>query len=106
MLFSRKLSAVVIFAVCLLVSGCADNPGTWPQDKVATLVKDSLVKDGLEVTEISLSPKDGGGFEGTGSVAGGETVKLVVTQDAAARRISWDAEGDRGSYFSGSYELK
>lgn len=106
MLFSRKLAAGLIFVLCLLITGCADNPGTWPQDKLADHVKASLVEDGLEVTEISLSPKEGGGFEGTGSVAGGETVKLVVTQDAAARRISWDAEGDRGSYFSGSYELK
>ncbi len=106
MLLSQKLCIGTIFLFCLLVSGCADNPGTWPQDKLSAHVKESLVKDGLEVTEVKLSPKEGGGYERTGSVEGGETLQLVVTQDAAARRISWDAKGDRGSFFSGSYELK
>ena len=106
MLFCQKLCLGVVLPLCLLLSGCADNPGTWPQPKLISHVKDSLTKQGLEMSEVTLTPKDGGGYEGTGMVVGGETLKLIVTQDAAARRLTWDATGDRGSFHSGSYELK
>ncbi len=108
MLFAKKISLATKLGLCLVLAGCGatENPGTWNQEKVANYVKDSLVKEGLEVTEVVVTPKEGGGFEGTGTVAGGETLKLTVTQDAAAKGLEWDAVGDRGSNFGGSYSLE
>lgn len=106
MLFAKKLVIACLFCCALTVAGCADNPGTWPKEKLVEHVKDSLIKEGVEMTEVTLTEKEGGGFEGTGMVKGGETLKLIVTQDATARRITWDAKGDRGSFLDGSYELK
>ncbi len=90
----------------LSMAGCGDNPGRWPMEKLSEHVKQSLVDQGVEVTEVNLTEKAPGVFEGTGQVAGGETLKLLVTQDPAAHRLTWDAEGDRGSFLDGSYELK
>ena len=90
----------------LSISGCADNPGKWPKEKLSEHVKQSLIDQEMDMTEVSLTEREGGGYEGTGKVADGETLKLVVTQDPIARRISWDAEGDRGSFLNGTYELK
>ncbi len=106
MLLAKNLAIACLFCITLTLVGCADNPGTWPKEKLAEHVKDSLIKEGMEMTDVTLSEKEGGGFEGTGMVTGGETLKLIVTQDAAARRITWDAKGDRGSFLDGSYELK
>lgn len=92
--------------VALLLAGCAENPGKWPKEKVAEYVKESLTREGLEMTEVTLTEREGGGFEGSGTAADGETLKLVVTQDPAAHRLTWDAQGDRGSFLDGSYELK
>ena len=106
MLSAKNLAIACLLGWSLTLAGCADNPGTWPKEKLAEHVKDSLIREGMEMTEVTLTEKEGGGFEGTGQVADGETLKLVVTQDAAARRITWDAKGDRGSNLDGSYELK
>ena len=106
MLLNEKLRVGAILCLTLLVAGCADNPGTWPQDKLAKHVQESLVQQGIEVTNVTLIPKEGGGYEGTAEVADGETLQLIVTQDPAARRLTWDAKGDRGSFLDGFYELK
>jgi hypothetical protein len=116
MLFSKQLPFHVnsgrgtLLALLLLLGlslvGCGDNPGKWPKEKVVEYVKQSLIEQGMDVTEVKLSDKAGGGFEGTGSVAGGETLKLTVVLDADDHRLTWDAEGDRGSVLDGSYQLK
>ena len=100
------LLGLSLAVVLLAAAGCGDNPGTWPKEKLSEHVKQSLIDQGIDVTEVSLTESESGGYEGTGKVAGGETLKLSVTQDPAAHRITWDAEGDRGSILDGSYELK
>lgn len=100
------LLGLVLAFVVLITAGCGDNPGKWPKEKLGEHVKQSLIAQGVEVTAVELTEKEAGVFEGTGSVADGETLKLIVTQDPAAHRITWDAEGDRGSFLDGSYELK
>lgn len=85
----------------LLFVGCAENPGTWPRDKVSSQVKESL-----ELETIELEARDdGGGFRGQG-MRDGETIRFTVEQDAASRRIEWDAKGDRGFEETGYYELR
>ncbi len=106
MLLAKKIALASMVCVALTIAGCGDNPGKWPKEKLREHVKESLIKEGMEMTEVTLAERDGGGFEGTGKVAGGETLKLIVTQDAAQHRITWDAQGDRGSLLDGSYELK
>ncbi len=115
LLLSRKLArrtalcpigSALLLCLSLTLAGCGDNPGAWPQEKLAEYVKESLVREGVEVTGVTLTAKAGGGFEGTSQAVGGEKFKLLVTQDPAAHRLTWDAQGDRGSFFDGSYELK
>ena len=60
----------------------------------------------LRLTEISLTSDPAGGYTGSGKLADGETLKLKVTQDPAAKRLSWKAEGDRGTFEDGSYEFE
>lgn len=91
---------IVVLLACCLCIGCAENPGTWSQDKVQAKIVEKL-----ELTDVVLTPKEGGGFEGTG-MYGEETVSFTITQDPDAHRLSWDATGDRGLSDSGFYELK
>ncbi|MEO8270475.1 MAG: hypothetical protein ABI557_12200 [Aureliella sp.] len=103
--YKAGMYAIAAMFVLTLV-GCGDNPGKWPKEKVAEHVKQSLIEQEMEMNEVTLTDKPGGGFEGTGKVAGGETLKLTVTQDADDHRLIWEAQGDRGSILDGSYRLK
>lgn len=98
------LTLAAVFVLTLV--GCGDNPGKWPKEKVAEYVKQSLIEQDMEMNDVALTEKPGGGFEGTGKVADGETLKLTVTQDADDHRLIWEAQGDRGSILDGSYRLK
>jgi len=92
--------ALTSMTVCL--SGCGDNPGSWPQEKV-----EAKVVEGLSLSEIALSPSaEAGVFTGTGKNAEGETFTLKVTQNADTKKISWDAKGDRGTMEVGSFSLQ
>ncbi len=97
---------VLVALLVLAVAGCGDNPGKWPKEKVAEHVKESLIGQKMDMSDVTLTEKVGGGFEGTGTVAGGETLSLTITQDADNHRLIWEAKGDRGSFLDGSYQLK
>ncbi len=84
-----------------LLAGCAENPGSWGADKVQQQIGKSL-----ELTDVTLNPREEGGFEGSGKRGDGETVSFTITQDPDAHRMSWSAEGDRGLFEDGFYELK
>ncbi|MCC7335991.1 MAG: hypothetical protein IT422_12895 [Pirellulaceae bacterium] len=103
--YKAPVQALVAMIAFTLV-GCGDNPGTWPKEKAAEYIKQSLIEQGMEMNEVTLTEKAGGGFEGIGTVAEGETLTLTVTQDADDHRLIWDAKGDRGSFLDGSYRLK
>lgn len=105
MLLAKKLGIILALSSFLFLAGCADNPGNWPKEKLEEYVKQALIDQGVEVTEISLNPEDGK-FTGEAKEVGGETLKLIVTQDAAASKLTWDAKGDRGSFLDGNYQLK
>ncbi|MCA9127363.1 MAG: hypothetical protein KDB22_09760 [Planctomycetales bacterium] len=100
MIFGKFYACAAVLGCLLLVVGCAENPGKWPKDKVQAKIEEKL-----ELTELTLNPREGGGFEGTGKL-GGETVTITITQDPASGRMSWDAKGDRGLVETGFYELK
>ena len=106
MLLSKKFAISGWLLLSLVLVGCQDNPGTWPKEKLAEHVKDSLNRQGLEMSEVTLTEQEGGGYSGVGKVADGEKLQLTVTQDADAHRLTWEAKGDRGSILDGSYELK
>ncbi|MFM7059094.1 MAG: hypothetical protein ACKO2P_19460 [Planctomycetota bacterium] len=94
-----QLTTVVLLTA--LSVGCAsETPGTWKQPKV-----EAEVVQRLKLTSISLSPVSGG-FEGTGTAQDGETYRLKIAQDSAKGRLSWVAEGDRGSEEEGSIEVQ
>lgn len=102
----RPLMGLCLAMALMAAAGCGDNPGKWPKAQLSEHVKQSLIGEGVDVTEVTLTEKESGVYDGVGKVAGGETLKLNVYQDPAAHRITWDAEGDRGSILDGSYELK
>ncbi len=105
MLLTKKLGWQLCLASLLCLGGCQDNPGTWPVEKVTEQVEQSLAGQEVRLVEISLSATASGSFEGVGKAEDGETFQLSVTQDAAAQRLTWKANGDRGSILDGYYEI-
>ncbi len=98
----KSIAWVVLTGIAISLPGCSDNPGSWPQPKVEAKVAESL-----DLSQITLTPgTEQGVFTGTGKHAGGETFKLTVTQNASDKRISWEADGDRGTSEVGSYGLE
>ncbi len=53
---------------------------------------------------ITVDPS--GGYTGTGKTADGESYKLKITQDAEMKRLSWKADGDRGTIKEGKFEFE
>ncbi len=97
----RFLAVWLLLCTCFL-GGCnRPNPGTFSQPEVEAQVMKSL-----KLTEISLTADPAGGYTGSGKLADGETMKLKITQDPNAKRLSWKAEGDRGTFEDGSYEFE
>jgi hypothetical protein len=101
MRWMKKVALIAVLFPCLMLAGCAENPGNWPQDKVAAKIQEKL-----ELSELSLAPNPEGGFTGTGKSDEGETFTIKITQDPSQGRLNWDSEGDRGTFDSGFYELK
>ena len=91
-----------IFILCVAASGCTtSNPGTYAQPEVEAQVIKSL-----KLSEIRLATDPAGGYTGTGKNSDGESFKLKITQDAALKRLSWKADGDRGTIEEGKFEFE
>ncbi len=100
-MFLRRLP-VCMLVLGLAICGCnKSHPGNFAQPEVEAQVKKSL-----ELTEIQITSDPAGGYSGTGKSASGETYKLKITQDVAAKRLSWKAEGDRGDFRDGEYHFE
>lgn len=98
----RKLLPACMLVLGLTICGCnQSHPGNYAQPEVEAQVKKSL-----ELTEIQITADPAGGYTGTGKSASGETYKLKITQDVAAKRLSWEAKGDRGDNQFGKYEVE
>ena len=98
----RKLFPVCMIVIGLAIIGCTQShPGNYAQPEV-----ESQVKKSLELTEIQITADPAGSYSGTGKSASGETYKLKITQDAAAKRLTWKAEGDRGDFRDGEYHFE
>ena len=97
-MFPRLLIAGFI-AIALV--GCNPvHPGVWDLPKV-----ESHIKESMELSELKLEPAGTGAYTGTGKSADGESFKVSVTQDAAAQKLSWKYEGDRGTIGDQKYEF-
>lgn len=95
----HTLSLVLVFVA---LAGCPQNPATMTQAQV-----EGLLKETLSLKEVTIAPNaSGDGFSGTGQAADGTKVKLTVTQDAKARKLSYSSENDSGDIDSGSIQLK
>jgi hypothetical protein len=92
--------ALVFCLFVALISGCRDNPGKWPPEKVSTKIAESL-----ELSDVSLSAVDGK-LQGSGVRSDGETVSVTVTQHPESGEIRWDAKGDRGFVEEGYFQLQ
>ncbi|WP_157593997.1 hypothetical protein [Rubripirellula obstinata] len=55
----------------------------------------------MKLESLELVPASGG-LTGSGTDAEGQTYKITVTQDPAAKELSYVAEGDRGATEEGS----
>tara|TARA_R110002095_G_scaffold213050_1_gene203099 strand:+ start:382 stop:684 length:303 start_codon:yes stop_codon:yes gene_type:complete len=98
--FAKNLLRVACLSSVLGLMGCAENPGTWGDEKVSAKVKESL-----NLTDVTLTAQTGGGFTGKGML-GEESITFTIQQDPAAHRMSWEAVGDRGFVEEGYYEVK
>lgn len=90
----------IALASLITLAGCGSgHPGSWTQEQV-----EENVRSKLSLVDVQLRPSEGG-YTGTGTNADGETFELTITQDAAAKRLDYEAEGDRGSIESGMFSL-
>ncbi|MEM9585761.1 MAG: hypothetical protein AAGA03_00650 [Planctomycetota bacterium] len=92
----------VLALLALLISGCGprSHPGNWGLAKV----QDEL-QTKLNLVSIELQEVPGEGFAGSGKHVEGETFTIAVRQDATARRLEYDANGDRGTIEEGHFEM-
>ena len=60
----------------------------------------------LKLSELHITVDPSGGYSGTGKTADGESYKLKITQDASMKRLSWQADGDRGTIEEGKFEFE
>jgi len=91
-----------VLAALLGISGCEkSHPGNYAQPEVEAQLKKSL-----KLTELQITADPGGGYTGTGKTADGESLKLKITQDLSSKRLSWKADGDRGTIEEGKYEFE
>lgn len=98
----RTIQWLMLVFVFLGLAGCPQNPATMTQSQV-----EGLLKETLSLKEVTITPNaTGDGFSGTGKAADGTNVKLTVTQDAKARKLSYSSENDSGDIDSGSVQLK
>lgn len=95
-------SVVCFFLVAgLLVTGCNQpDPSTWDRAKVETEIKEQW-----DLAEITLSPSEGG-FTGKGKDENGESYEITVTQDKAAKSLSYKGKGDRGTELENSLKFQ
>lgn len=101
MRFIRLVAFTLLVASTSVLVGCKkDNPGLWPVEKI-----EAKLVERFELTEISLTPTEGG-FTGEGKTSEGETLKLEIKQFPDDSKFTWDAQGDRGLFEDGFYELK
>lgn len=100
----RSLCAIALLT--LAVVGCnkvVDNPATWNQTQVETKLKETLyVQFGVTLTELQLTKGDTG-YTGTAKTGAGESYKVVVTTDAAGRKLAYKFQSDRGDHIEGDY---
>ncbi len=97
-----RILPILLLFFCVAVSGCSkQNPGTYGQPEVEAQVIKSL-----KLSEIQLTVDPAGGYSGTGKTADGESYKLKIMQDAAMKRLSWKADGDRGTIEEGKFEFE
>ena len=100
-LLIAKFPILVVASLIMLLPGCADNPGKWAVDRV-----EAKMIERFELEEVSLEKSPSGEIVGTGKTGDGETMPFKLTQDPVAHRLSWEAEGDRGTFEDGFFELK
>ncbi len=102
-MFSPKSVVVVALTLVIYTVGCEEkkHPGNWAAAEVQAKVKQSL-----NLSELTVTPDPAGGFQGTGKNAEGETFTIKITQDVAAKKLSWDSKGDRGSNEVGHFEFQ
>lgn len=88
--------------ICFSLIGCtpALNPGNWDQARV-----EKHLKEKHNLVEVTLSPEAQGGFTGSGKTSEGEIYNFKVTQDATAKRLSWEFKSDRGDVGSEVLEI-
>lgn len=101
MRWTLKFGTCLFVLCCLIATGCRDNPGKWPAEKV-----EGQIMRSLELVEIIQSDKNPDGFTINGKRSDGETLTITITQDPENSRMSWDAKGDRGFVEQGYHELK
>lgn len=100
----RSLFALVLLSATLLGCNRVDNPAAWSQAQLETKLKESLSKQfQVTLTEISLTKNDTG-YSGTAKNSEGETYKITITSDAAAKTVSYKFDGDRGDNIEGDYK--
>ena len=101
----RGFFCVLPLLVCFFSFGCgnASHPGIWNQTEIEAYM---LKTENPKMSEVKLSSNSEGGFSGTGKAADGETFQLSIKQNAALKKISWSAKGDRGTVIDdASYEF-
>ncbi len=97
-----RIPPLSLLLLYVAIAGCSKpNPGTYAQPDVEAQVMKSL-----KLSEIQLTVDPSGGYTGKGKTVDGESYKLKIMQDATLKRLSWKADGDRGTIEEGKFEFE
>jgi hypothetical protein len=92
----RMLLAVFLVATCVLMSGCAEDPGSMSQAEV-----EAKLKDILKLKTVTLTAAPEGGYAGTGEKEDGSTLKLTIAQKKDDRSLWYTAVDEQGELTAG-----
>jgi|GEM_PF-448168 hypothetical protein len=99
----RSLCAVALLTLAVVGCNRVDNPATWSQAQLETKLKETLSSQfSVTLSELKLTKGDSG-YTGTAKTGAGENYKVVVTNDAAGKKVAYKFESDRGDHIEGDY---
>ncbi len=98
----RRFALLAAATFLIPILGCSgSHPGVWKQAEI-----EKEIKERLHLTEISMTGDAASGYTATGTDTNGEPFKVTIKQFPAEKKLTYKAEGGRGTVEEGKVEFK